>query len=712
MATTRMLYFPRPQGPRLLPPASQEPTVVQQQGASAVPSGSLDLVRQAFDLSPDPICLLGFDGRIRRVNRALENALGFAESELAGKSLISFVHPEDREPTLAHEHDLLVGVGTPPLENRVRRKDGSYLWFLWNQALICEQQMIFASARDITERKSEEGELRVQRLKLEMQANESAVALKRAASILLAEISHRRQVVQSLCEVQEKYRSVFENAVEGIFQSTPEGTYLSVNPALARIKGYNSPEELIADMRNIGEQSYVDPVRRLELKELMEKRGVAMGFEYQAYRKDGRKVWLSLNARAVKAADGTLRYYEGSIEDITERKRLAEQLQLAQKMEAVGQLAGGIAHDFNNLLGVIGAHTELAVSRLNQDSPQAWNMEQIAKAARRAARLVRQLLAFSQRQVLEPTVLDLNSVLRDVESMLTRIIGEHILLTTVLDNDLGCIKADPTQMEQVIINLALNARDAMPKGGKLTIETCNATTGDRALKTMGAPDGNYIAITVSDTGTGMDSETQARIFEPFFTTKEQGKGTGLGLATVYGIVKQSGGFISVSSKVGQGTTFQILLPRASGRAIVAEEETEPSETESAATETILLVEDDNALRQVILTMLMRLGYKALEARNGETALRIAKKFGGKIDLLLTDVVMPGLSGPDLVAQVATLNPEMKILLMSGYPQPSVANGEVLRRDKPMLKKPFKQQDLARIIRKVLEVDLDSKKVAK
>jgi len=706
MTSTRMLYFPQPQPDQAQrsqqPVTAQAAQVQQQQQAAPACAPIVELADKAFDVSPDLIWILGFDGCIRSVNPATEKVLGFSKTELAGKSLISLVHLEDREATLGHDRDLLAGTATLPLENRLRRRDGTYVWLLWNQVPVRDQEMIFASARDITARKTEEVELRIHRYKLEGQAKEYAASVARANSILLAEISHRREVVQSLCEVQEKYRSVFENAVEGIFQSTPEGKYLSVNPALARIKGYASPEELIADMDDIGEQSYVDPTRRRELKELMEKQGLAMGFEYEAYRKDGRKIWLSLNARAVRDADGSLLYYEGTVEDITERKRLADQLRLAQKMEAVGRLAGGVAHDFNNLLGVINGHTELLLGRLGEGSAHRWNLDEIAKASRRAAALVRQLLAFSRRQVLQPTVLDLNSVLGDVESMLGRIIGENIVLATVFEKNLGAVKADQSQIEQVIINLAVNARDAMPKGGKLTIETRNVNPGDQELA-GGTPGQDYVAIQVTDTGTGMDAATQTRMFEPFFTTKEQGKGTGLGLATVYGIVKQSGGFISVRSEIDQGSSFQIFLPRVKARATaVPKQTTAEIEQSCSGTETILLVEDDVALRQLILSVLLRLGYKVLEAANGAQAVKIAKKVGGKIDLLLTDVVMPGISGTHLVDEILAIQPEMKVLFMSGYPEPAHADGETLEADKPLLRKPFQQPELAGMIREVLE----------
>ncbi len=687
MTSTRMLFFPAPPA---VPEQSSQTKLTAKQFA------------EIFDLSPDLLCLTTLDGRFRCVNTAWEAALGLSKAEILATPRAALIHPDDRESVMASDRSTAIGMKDVSFEARFRCKDGSYKWLLWSQVFLPEQQAILGSARDITRRKKEEDESRRSCKELEERFREASTALTRTNAVLLAEISHRRQVVESLCEVKEKYRSVFENAVEGIFQSTPEGTYLSANPALARIKGYDSPEELIVDMRNIGEQSYVDPNRRLQFKELMDKDGMVKGFEYEIYRKDGQKVWLSMNTRAVRDAGGTLLYYEGTVEDITERKRLEDQLRLAQKMEAVGRLAGGIAHDFNNLLGVVNGHTELLLSRIGEGSSSRWNAEEIHKASKRATAFVRQLLAFSQRQILQPTVLNPNSVVQDMESMLGRVIGEDVVLTTVLDSAVGRVKADRGQIDQVILNLALNARDAMPQGGELTIETANLDVKDLIRSAQGGyiPAGPYVAITVKDTGIGMDAATQARIFEPFFTTKDQGKGTGLGLATVYGVVQQSGGFISLQSAPEKGTTFQILFPR------VDELETATPAPEAldrswSGSETVLLVEDDSALRALVMSLLSSLGYKVLEASNGLQAVRVVRQQGNEIDLLLTDIVMPGLRGPNLANEVTSLFPDIKVLYMSGYPE-SACSGTISLGGKPLLEKPFKQADLARKLREVLE----------
>jgi len=374
-----------------------------------------------------------------------------------------------------------------------------------------------------------------------------------------------------------------------------------------------------------------------------------------------------------------------------------ERLRQAQKMEAVGRLAGGIAHDFNNLLTVITSYTDLLLEDLDAGDPVREDVGQIRKAAEGAAALTRQLLAFSRRQALEPRVLSLKTSIASAEPLLERLIGEDVHLTTSVAPDLGAVKADPGQLEQVIINLAVNARDAMPTGGRLTIEAANMDQGEG---------GRYVMLALSDTGIGMDEETKSRIFEPFFTTKAAGKGTGLGLATVYGIVKQSGGFIGVHSELGRGTTFQVYLPRVD----------EPAETEAAGaalpeprggTETVLVVEDEPPVRIVTRQVLERYGYAVLEAPDGDTALHLAAKHHGAIHLLLTDVVMPGLSGRQLAEQLARLRPAIKVLYASGYAENALAHHGIPESGISYLGKPFTPETLARRVRDVLDSPRES-----
>jgi two-component system, cell cycle sensor histidine kinase and response regulator CckA len=379
-----------------------------------------------------------------------------------------------------------------------------------------------------------------------------------------------------------------------------------------------------------------------------------------------------------------------------------ERLRQAQKMEAVGRLAGGVAHDFNNLLTVITSYSDLLLEDLGSDDPKRDDVEQIRKAADGAAALTRQLLAFSRQQVLQPKALDLKTTVVGTEKLLKRLIGEDVQLTTFLAPDLGVVKADPGQIEQIIINLAVNARDAMPTGGRLTIEAANVDM-DEAYVRGHAParPGRYVMLALSDTGTGMDEQTKARIFEPFFTTKEPGKGTGLGLATVYGIVKQSGGFIWVYSEPGRGTSFKVYLPR-------VEEPAEPAAAPAATveplrgTETVLVVEDAASVRMVTRQVLERYGYAVLEAPNGDTALRLAAKHHGQIHLLLTDVVMPGLSGRQLAQQLAQLRPDMKVLYASGYADQAIVHHGILEAGIAYLQKPFTPETLGRRVRQVLD----------
>ncbi|HEV2287661.1 MAG TPA: PAS domain S-box protein [Candidatus Acidoferrales bacterium] len=388
--------------------------------------------------------------------------------------------------------------------------------------------------------------------------------------------------------------------------------------------------------------------------------------------------------------------------DITDRKQLEAQLRQAQKMEAVGRLAGGIAHDFNNLLMVIQGYTELLLDKLGAQHPLRRNADQIHDASQRAASLTRQLLAFSRKQMLAPQVLNIQSVVSDMEKMLRRLIGEDIELVTTNPQDLWHVKADRSQIEQVILNLAVNSRDAMPDGGKLTIETSNVELDNSYSRHAVVEPGEYVLLAVSDTGCGMDSETQAHVFEPFFTTKEKGKGTGLGLATVYGIVKQSGGYIWVYSEVGKGTSFKVYLPRVSE----AEQESQPkSEAQSPArgSETILLVEDEKGVRELAREYLEQIGYRVLQASNAALALELARNHAGPIDLLFTDVVMGGMSGRQLAEEMQKLRPEIRILYMSGYTDEAIVHHGILGRGSVLLQKPFTLNSLAIKVRETLEL---------
>jgi signal transduction histidine kinase len=380
-----------------------------------------------------------------------------------------------------------------------------------------------------------------------------------------------------------------------------------------------------------------------------------------------------------------------------------EQLRQSQKMDAIGQLAGGVAHDFNNLLTVINGYSALALRRIGKDDELRKPIHEISIAGTRAAGLTRQLLAFSRRQMLQAKVLDLNSVVREMDTMLQRLIGEDMDLVTLLQPSLGQIKADPGQLEQVMLNLIVNARDAMPKGGKITIETGHAYLDEAyAREHVAVQPGHYVVLTVSDTGIGMDAETQKRIFDPFFTTKEVGKGTGLGLATVYGIVKQSEGNIWVYSELGRGTTFKVYLPRvdevADGEELAVDSRSVPG-----GSETILLVEDEDLVRRLAVKILEEFGYTVITAANGEEGLRLCKEFDGPIDLLISDVVMPQMSGRQLAEHVSVLRPETKVLFMSGYTDDAIVRHGILEENMAFIQKPFLPDALARKARELLDL---------
>ncbi len=426
-------------------------------------------------------------------------------------------------------------------------------------------------------------------------------------------------------------------------------------------------------------------------------------FRYRAIAASGKTIWIQDIVRVVRDETGRIRQLRGVMVDVTEHQQLEEEFRQSQKMEAVGRLAGGVAHDFNNLLTIISGYAQLAQDFLAPDHLLRPYIDEILKAGDRASALVRRLLAFTRRQSMEPQILDLNSVIKGTEKMLRRLIGEDIEVETVLPADLGTVRSDPAQLEQVLINLSVNARDAMPNGGKLLIETGNVELDESYAQIHAAvTPGLYVMLAVSDTGLGMDAHTRAHMFEPFFTTKEKGKGTGLGLATVYGIIKQSGGNIWVYSEPGMGTTFKIYLPR-----VVAAVEAPPPmlirTSQPHGSETILLVEDEDGIRSLVLGILRGRGYTVLEAGRPMEALEISKKFEGHIHLLFTDVVMPQMSGREVAAKISAARPHTKVLYMSGYTDHAIAHHGVLNPGVPFLQKPFTPDALTQKVREVLDL---------
>jgi two-component system cell cycle sensor histidine kinase/response regulator CckA len=514
------------------------------------------------------------------------------------------------------------------------------------------------------------------------------------------DITDRKLAEKALRESEERYRTLFHRNLAGVYRSTVDGRILECNDAYARIFGYASREDALGGGANA---LYPTPAAREAFIESLEREGVLINHEFEGRRKGGGAVWLLENAHLVPGEEpGARGFIEGTLVDITERRRLEGQLRQFQKVEAIGQLAGGVAHDFNNILGVITGYGELALRQLEPEHPVRPRVDQMLKAAERAAGLTRQLLAFSRKQVMQPRLLDLNAVVADTHKMLGRLIGEDIQLVIHAAPGLGTVKADPGQIEQIILNIAVNARDAMPKGGSLTLETANVDLDkDYAAAHPPATPGRYVMLAISDTGIGMDQETQQRSFEPFFTTKPEGQGTGLGLATVYGIVKQSGGYIWVYSEPGCGTTFKVYLPRVDEPTEAARPAGPPGEAPRGH-EMILLVEDTKTLREVIRETLEERGYTVLLASNGEEALALARGREGPIDLLLTDVVMPKLGGGEVAKLLSALRPEIRVLYMSGYTDGAISQHGVLGEGVMLLEKPFTGDKLARAVREALD----------
>ena len=906
------------------------------------------ILKALLENNPLAIVVLGPDDSVQMCNPAFEQLFRYKQSELIGRGLDGLVAVEGSEAEAIEISRRVARGEVVRFTTQRRRKDGSHL-------------------------------------EVEILGVPLLVSGRRIGSFgIYQDISSRMSLEKAQRTAEERLRTLFENAIEGIFQTTPEGRYLSANPALARIFGYESPAKMMAQVTDIGAELYADPARRTEFKRLMETTDVVEGFEYELVRGDGARVWINENAHAVRDEFGKLLYYEGTVEDITlrkraeterqatleithavnatenlddllrlihaalkkvihaencfvalyepstgmfhfpffadihdtapppqqvgrsctayvfrtgrpasipqsafeglaakdevelvgtpspswlgvplrsasatigvlvvqhytdanaytdrdldflssvggqialaierrrsesalrdsearlrvlieqlpailwtvdsqlrftsalgagltrvgvkpedvvgksmedffetsdlgflpitehrravggeagtfhmewrggsyachvealrapngqangaicmaldvsDRKKLEAQLRQAQKMEAVGRLAGGIAHDFNNLLMVIQGYAELLIDRSKPGDAFRRNAEQIQEASQRAASLTRQLLAFSRKQMLAPSVLSIQSVVADMEKILRRLIGEDIDLVSVNPPDLWRIKADRSQIEQVILNLAVNARDAMPRGGKLTIETENVEfDNSQARLPVVLTPGRYVMLAVTDNGCGMDSETQAHIFEPFFTTKEKGKGTGLGLATVYGIVKQSGGYIWVYSEPGQGTTFKVYLPRVE-ESLTPQEAQANSQKIPRGTETILLVEDEQGVRDLAREYLEISGYKVLVADSGPAAVKLVSEHKGAIDLVMTDVVMPGLSGSELTKRIEALRPGIRIMYMSGYTDQAIVHHGILGADIVLLQKPFTLNALAHKLRDALD----------
>jgi two-component system, cell cycle sensor histidine kinase and response regulator CckA len=627
-----------------------------------------ELFRLISENAADMIAVVDMDGRRIFNSDAYQKILGYSTLELKNSSAMEQIHPDDRERVKeAAGEARRTGIGKN-LEYRIRHKNGTWRVLESTSSVIGDvngipEKLVIVN-RDITERKLASEALR------------------------LSEI---------------KFRSVIENAPYGIYRAEASGKLLLVNPALQKMLGYASREELLGV--NLATDVHADPLENQKLNHLFANQKEFTEVEVEWKRKDGTPIRARCTGWLVKSADVTGAYFEVFAEDVTEKWLLERQLRMAQKMEAVGRLSGGIAHDFNNLLGVIIGYSQVLKRTLPAGTAFLEHAEEIEKAGQRAAALTRQLLAFSRQQVLAPAVLDLNSLISEMEKLLPRLIGENIEISVVPDSAIGRVKADQGQIEQVIMNLVVNARDAMPQGGRIVIATSNATFDEQYTRHhAGSRAGDYVMLSVTDTGTGIDSDTLAHIFEPFFTTKEQGKGTGLGLATVYGVVKQSGGYVWVQSALARGTSFEVYLPRIEEPVTVVEAVAPIVETFHGA-ETVLLVEDAAPLRKLTNMLLKQHGYRVLTAANGMAALELVQEKPEKINLLLTDVIMPGMNGRALAERLAPLQPGLRVLYMSGYTDDAIVNHGVLSSGTYLLHKPFSEESLIRKVREVLDAEL-------
>ncbi|MEM9554885.1 MAG: PAS domain S-box protein [Acidobacteriota bacterium] len=615
--------------------------------------------RALVEHSSDILAIVSDDGRWIYVNPATHAVLGHAPDALQGQRLDELVHPDDH----ASLHEVLAGADSA--EIRFRDADGHWV-YLDSQTRRPEgdgAEGIVLDARDVTAR-------------------------------------HR--ALAALAEEEQRYRELFESSRDAICIGTLEGRLVDVNPAAVELFGYDSKEEMLE--LDIARDLYWNSEDRKRAEAVFLAQGFVDGYEHELRTKQGRRIRVQETATAIRDTEGEVIGFRGVLRDTTEQIRLQEQLRQSQKMEAVGRLAGGVAHDFNNLLTAINGYAELALARMSDDDAQRQAVEEIRKAGKRATDLTRRLLTLSRHQTVSPRRIDLNQCVYDMEKLLQRVIGEDIRLDTRLGSDLPRIIADQGQIEQIILNLAVNARDAMPDGGSLELETRRvrmpAEAGDLPRLPVA---GEYVLLRVADTGSGMEQKVREHAFEPFFTTKGKGHNTGLGLAIVYGIVKQAGGYIEVESSEGEGTTFLLFFPlQSQATASLPDLQLSADQPLPRGSETVLLVEDETSVRALVRQILELQGYDVLAARNAQAAEAICDERDSPPDLLLTDVVMPGRSGLALAEDLKQRFADLRILFMSGYTDSHNGVKLLTQQQAAFLAKPFSPEVLARKVRDVLD----------
>ena len=630
--------------------------------ATAALERSASRFRALIENSFDVITVFDSDGTVLYTTPSCRRVLGYEPEELIGRPGWELVHPDDQEEADKAFQRALADPGVvAQVVHRIRHKDGSYRTVeIMGRNLLGHPAVrgLVSNLRDITERE------------------EAAHALRRSAA---------------------QYRKLVDQAVFGIYRSAVDGRILSVNPALVELLGFDSGEELMSvNMASL----YVDPEER---KRLIRRHGDSQGpfsVETRWRRRDGESIMVRLSGRPVAPAEGLPAGFEVAVEDVSERRTLEEALRQAQKMEAVGRLAGGVAHDFNNLLTVILGEVDMALSSARPSRQLTASLERIRASGHRASALTRQLLSFSRRELVTFEVLDLNHVVSEASDMLRRLIEEDVELELDLEPALWKVRGDRTQLEQLLVNLVVNGRDAMPEGGTLRVATSNATVPAGGLRR--APElraGDYARLVVADSGVGMAEDVRARAFEPFFSTKAE-KGTGFGLATCYSVAKQHGGHIDALSAEGLGTTITLHLPRALGE--LTESEPERRHGVGGGSETILLVEDERAVRNVTARMLEGAGYRVLTAADSDEAMSLVGERGGAFDLLITDVVLTGMGGRELAERITARHPDIRVLFVSGYTDDSILRRGLIEHDLTLVRKPFSAEQLAARVREVLD----------